>query len=703
MSQFILEIGTEEIPARFLQDAEKELLQRFESLLAENFLGYKTIQSFSTPRRLVLSIEDLAAVSTESEEIVSGPPVKVAFDMGGRPTRAAEGFVKSNGMTLDDIFTLQTDKGEYIAVKKKIGGIAAIDILSALCPEIIQSLPFPKRMHWGNGSFLFVRPLRWVLALLDSVVVPFSIAGINSSNQTMGHRVHGKGPITVSAASDYMTVIRDAAHVTLSSAERRKEIVEKGNILAAEKKGAVIWKDVLLDEVQGLVEHPVPLLGEFDSSFLEIPREVLLTSMQEHQKSFGIEDKHGNLLPHFLTVLNITPDDGEVVAKKGWERVLRARLEDARFFWKTDLQASFDHWQERLDSVIFLAPLGSMGDKGRRIAELCGWLANNMVASCGEHVAIAADAFRTGRLCKADLVSEMVKEFDTLQGIMGGVYAKEFGESVNVAQAIAEQYLPAGPDSPVPTTPLGAIVSMADKADTLVGCFGLGMIPTGTADPYALRRAALGIIRILIEKGYRLDVKSFLLKAQAVYGKRAWKLEPAESMEKLLDFFTQRLKNHFTSGGAETLYAEAILSADASNPAIAQKRLDALTAFSKSEQFFACTGTFKRVANIVRKQEAYTDLSLSGQYSHDLLSDDAEIKLAQALEAVEPDLKLLWQKEDYAAIFVKLAELQPLVDDFFDTVMVMSDDMSIRANRLNLLVALLNNFIQLADFAALQM
>lgn len=703
MSQFILEIGTEEIPARFLANAENELLTKFKEQLADNNLAYSSIQSFSTPRRLVLMIEGVADVSLQGEEIIAGPPVKVAFDMGGRPTRAAEGFVKNNGLTIDDIFTQSTDKGEYIALKKTTGGVQASEILSRLCPDIINSLSFPKRMHWGSGSFLFVRPLRWILALLDSKVVPFEVAGVAASNETFGHRVHGHGPFTVASSGDYFPLMKNDAQIMISATDRRQYISQKANELAQGKKGSVIWQDALLDEVQGLVEHPVPLLGEFDSSFLEIPREVLLTSMQGHQKSFGIEDSHGNLLPYFLTVLNITPDDGEVVSKKGWERVLRARLEDARFFWKTDLQSSFDEWLEKLDSVIFLASLGSMGDKTRRIAELCGWLANNLLSSEGEPVALPADAFQAGRLAKADLVSEMVKEFDTLQGIMGSIYAQKNGESVPVAKAIAEQYLPAGPDSPVPSSALGAIVSMADKMDTLVGCFGLAMMPTGTADPYALRRAALGIIRILIEKDYRLDIRAFFEKAQGIYGKREWKLEPEQSMEKLLEFFTLRLKNHFTANGVETLFAEAILSADATNASVAQKRLDALVSFSQSEQFLACTGTFKRVANIVRKQVTDASTALTGEFDTKLLTDDAEKKLASALDEVGPHIKHLWAKEDYAAIFVTLAELQPLVDDFFETVMVMSDDLAVRQNRLNLLVSLLNNFVQLADFSALQM
>ena len=699
MPCFTLEIGTEELPSRFLPVIKEELLQRLGAAITAHNLEYSGLVCYTTPRRTIAIIENVAAVSQEKEETIAGPSLKAAYDVGGRPTKAAEGFARSQGVTLEDTFTLENEKGAYIAVVKKVGGEPAPAILSRICPEVIASLPFAKRMKWGRGDFSFGRPVRWILALLDTAVVPFTLGDVASGNTTCGHRVHGPGPFTVASARDYLKIAHDECKIIISGEERRAFIVQQGDRLAKEKNGRVLWKDSLLDEVQGLVEHPVPMLGSFDASYLEVPEEVLLTSMQSHQKSFGLKNAEGYLLPYFLTVLNMTPKDPALV-KKGWERVLRARLEDARFFWKADLQVSLDTWLEMLDSVIFLAPLGSMGDKSRRVAELSGWLANTIRCKEGEQPH-ADDAIRAGRLCKADLVSEMVNEFDTLQGIMGGIYVERKGEDSVVAKAISEHYLPAGPDSPVPSTLIGALVSMADKADTLVGCFGLGMIPTGTADPYALRRAALGIARILLEKGLYLDIDAFFAKAQEVYGQRQWKLPADQALARLSEFFTLRLKNHLMSSGAETLFVEAILSADATDPQSALARLRALEQSSKNASFTATIGTFKRVANLIRKQAE--SVELSGVFNASLLVDAEEKALAEAVSALQPEFEAFWQTENYTAMFERLSELQPVVDAFFDAVMVMAEDPALRENRLNLLTALLDLFAPLADFAALQM
>jgi glycyl-tRNA synthetase beta chain len=696
MSVFVMEIGTEELPARFLSGLEQEIASRFEAALAAANVEFGTLNVQSTPRRLALTIENIDAVQREAEEVVSGPPVRIAFDAQGRPTKAAEGFARTQGAELDELFTLTTDKGEYLAVRKKTGGRPVQEILSEVAPEIIAALPFPKKMKWGSGDFTFGRPLRWVLALFDSEVVPFTVAGIVSGNETCGHRVHGPGPFEVSGADAYAGTVRDKCHVTLCAADRRRVTVEGGDALAAQAGGRILWKDSLLDEVQGLCEHPVPCLGDFDPSFLELPAEVLLTSMESHQKSFGVAAADGSLMPHFLTVLNMTPQNSALV-KKGWERVLRARLEDARFFWKADLASDFDSWLAKLDNVIFLAPLGSMGDKTRRLERLCRWLAAAVAPDIQEQAA------RAGRLSKADLVSEMVYEFDSLQGIMGGIYARRKGEDEIVAQAVSEQYLPAGPESPVPDSLCGALLSIADKADTLAGCFGLSMIPTGAADPYALRRCALGIARIMLEKGLRFDVRELFRYAQEGYGERQWKLEPEQAAEKLHEFFVLRLKNLFVSQGHETLLVEAALHAGADDVWAAGARLEALDRFSKSAEFGQAVLTFKRAANIIRKQGQEEDGGLDGCYDASLFEDEAEKALASALEDIAPDFEARWAADDYHALFGLLGVLRPAVDAFFDSVMVMCEDPHIRRNRLNLLQSLVQRLGRLADFGALQM
>ncbi|MDL2317322.1 glycine--tRNA ligase subunit beta [Desulfovibrio sp. OttesenSCG-928-A18] len=705
MPAFVLEIGTEELPARFLPHAEKELEERFSAALGEYGLSFSGLCACSTPRRLLVYVAELAEAAVTREELITGPPVKAAYDVGGRPTRAAEGFAKTQGVELEDTFTIDTDKGPYLAVRKVMGGGAAMDILREICPAIVASLPFPKRMRWGDGDFTFARPIRWVLALFGPEVVPFSIAEVDSGNLTHGHRVHGPGPFALANAADYFAVMEQSCAVTPKGADRRRLIREKGDNLALEKNGRVLWKDSLLDEVQGLCEHPVPILGAFDPAFLEIPRQVLLTSMESHQKSFGLEGAEGRLLPYFLTVLNIDPEEPALV-KKGWERVLRARLEDARFFWKTDLgRENFETWVQALDSVIFLAPLGSMGDKSRRIAHLCGWLADTVRHSlAGQEAALSREeAVRAGRLCKADLLSEMVKEFDTLQGIMGGIYAGRFGESEHVCQGISEQYLPAGPDSPVPASLCGALVSIADKADSLAGCFGLGMIPTGAADPYALRRAALGIARIAQEKGLRFDVEALFSEAIRGYGERQWKILPEQALPRLLEFFNLRLKNHFITGGAETLLTEAVLQAGARDVWAASARLAALESFSRTPDFAESVLTFKRAANIIKKQgQDEENTLLTGCYKAGLLTDEAERALATELERMAPVFDQLWAEDRYTELFALLRKLRPFVDAFFDQVMVMCEDEELKQNRLNLLQSLVSRLGRLADFAALQ-
>lgn len=694
MATFVLEIGSEELPSRFLAPEEGELASRFSGALDEAGLEYGSLRVMSTPRRAVVIVENLNPVQVEREEVISGPPVRVAYDAEGKPTKALEGFVRTNACALEDVFRVETDKGEYVAVRKRTGGAPAAGLLADICPTVITALSFQKRMRWGAYSLAYARPLRWILALLDDAVVPFTVGPMPSGRETCGHRIHGAGPFAVAHANEFLATLAGPCAITIDPAQRRSVIIEGGNAQAAAAGGKVLWKDSLLDEVQGLAEHPVPLLADFDPAYLEVPREVLLTSMESHQKSFGIEGANGELLPHFLTVLNITPEDMGVV-KRGWERVLRARLEDARFFWQADLRDTFDHWLQKLDTVIFIGGLGSMGDKTRRLEALCRWLAE----SCAPE--LADDAARAGRLSKADLVSGLVGEFDTLQGIMGGIYAGRKGESKAVAEALGEQYLPAGPDSSLPRSLAGALLSMADKADTLAGCFGLGMIPTGAADPNGLRRCALGIIRIMLEFGLAIDVRQFFAKAQQLYGDRQWKLAPHDALDKLMEFFAARLRNYFMSQGQDTLLVDAALGAGAEDVKDCGARLAALAAFSQAEDYEAAVQTFKRVANILRKQGQAEELS--DHWDPALLREDAEKALASTLEEMLPRLDALWAAHDHAAALACLSAVRPAVDAFFAGVMVMCDDADLRRNRLSMLRGLGSRFARLADFSALQM
>lgn len=695
MPEFVLEIGAEEIPARFFPALNEELGTLLAAALGRAKLDFDRMETFATPRRIVAHAPDLAAMQRSEEELVAGPPRRVAFDAEGNPTKAALGFAKTQGVDLAGAFIHTTDKGEYLAVRKTAGGAKALDILPGICREAISGLSFPKKMRWGSLDFGFGRPIRWVLALLGPDVVPFDLAGIASGRTTRGHRVLGPGPFAVASAGEYLAALRDQGRVVLDAAGRRAVIREQGDALALAMGGRVVWNEDLLDEVVGLVESPKPLLGSFDPSFLEVPREVLITSMENHQKSFGVAGQDGKLLPHFLATLNLEPRDAALV-RKGWERVLRARLEDARFFWKTDLAAGFDPWLAELDKVVFLAPLGSMGHKSRRLERLAGWLGRKLAPT------LAADLARAGRLAKADLVSGMVGEFDELQGIMGGIYAAQAGEKAEVCRAIYEHYLPAGPTSPTPDSRMGALLSLADKADTLAGCFGLDLAPTGANDPFALRRAVLGICRIIIEKGLRLDLDEFFAAALDGYQEVEWKLSRDEALTRLKGFAGDRLKHYFTGKGHPTLVVEAALGAGFADVWALSARVEALSVFAREPDFGQAVLTFKRAANIIVKQGAEAGVPLTGAFDPALLAEEQERGLAAALAALGPRFTALWRADDFPALLGLLRELRPAVDAFFDHVMVMCDDPGLRLNRLNLLKALVDKLGLLADFSALQ-
>lgn len=696
MADFILEIGTEEIPSRFLTGMEEELAQTWQKVLQEHVLEYKALEVASTPRRALVSIKGIAEIQSESEEVVLGPPLRVAYKEDGTPTPAAEGFARTQGVPMSALFTEKNEKGEYLAARIRKGGRKASEILGEVCPSIISGLSFPKSMRWGSSSFTYARPIHWIVALLDEKIVPFTVADIDSGRHSWGHRVHSKGRIEIACAKEYFDVLAKDGGVTLCSAERKKHITEEGDRLAKAMNGKILWNNDLLTEVQGLSEHPVPIIGDIQPKYLEVPREVLLTSMETHQKCFGVEDEEGNLLPHFLTVLNIEPKHMPTV-KQGWERVLTARLEDARFFWETDLAVPFDDWLNALDDVIFLAPLGSMGNKTRRLEKLAYFVARKSNHPKPEEMK------RAGRLSKADLVSGMVGEFASLQGIMGSIYAEKKGESDWVSWALREQYMPAGPDTPCPTTICGAMLSMADKADTLVGCFGLNMIPTGAADPYALRRSALGIIRIILEYKLRFDIAEFFAEAQDLYGDIKWKLPADEALQKLLEFVSMRAKNYFVSHkGHDVVLVDAVLAAGAEDLWAANGRLEALSAFSKKPEFEQAVLTFKRASNIIRKLGPEDIGRISGAYKTEFLVEPADKELAAKLEEIAPRFDALWQEDKFTELFDLLQELRPTVDSFFDQVMVMAEDKNLRENRLNLLKFLVDRLGALADFNALQ-
>ncbi|MCF8085497.1 MAG: glycine--tRNA ligase subunit beta [Desulfohalobiaceae bacterium] len=694
MAQFLWEIGTEEMPARFLPDLMQQLADLFVDALQELGVGFDGVETYGTPRRLVVWVADIETRQREREEFITGPPVRIAYDDQGELTRAGSGFAASQGIASQELFTTSTEKGDYLAARVRRGGEETIRLLPGICSDILGKLSFPKKMRWESSGFLFGRPIRWMAALLDQEVVPVQGASLAADRFTWGHRVQGPGPFRIPGAGEYFRIIREQGAVVLDRSERKERVKREGEELAREKGGSVVWEEDLLQEVIDVVEFPKAVLGSLDRKYLDLPRNVLLTCMESHQKCFGVEDGEGNLLPHFLCTLNLEPKDLDLV-RSGWERVLKARLEDANFFWGVDSRASLEQWREELKKVVFMGPLGSMWDKSERLRRMGRYLDASL------NTGMSREIERAAAICKTDLVSEVVGEFDNLQGHMGGIYARQKGEPETVARAVEEHYQPEGPESPVPESMAGALLSVADKLDNLVGCFSLNMVPTGAQDPYALRRQALGIVRIILEKGLRLSLSDLIRQARESYDSFEDKLSPEECRSALEDFFLQRVRGYYTGQGYGTLVVEAAIQAGADDLCLLDKRLKALDRFSRETDFEPAVLTFKRVDNIIRKQGAQEG-PLDGEYDAGSLSEAQEKELARSIEELGPKWRDLWQQEDFDSLLAQLRELRPVVDAFFDHVMVMTQDSGLRRNRLNLLWALLSMLSGLAAFSELQ-
>ena len=645
---FLLEIGAEEIPDWMIEPALKQLSDDFGKLLAANNLAGAVKAVDASPRRLTLWAEGLSAGQSDGEELVTGPPKSAGAG-------AANGFAKKQGVTLDALETLTTDKGEYFAYRKKMVGRATGVILAEALPNLILKLYFPKTMNWtGKGGPQFIRPIRWLVALLGNDVVKFEIAGVTSGNVTYGHRRLSKGPIPVTY-DNYEQSLREN-HVLVHAAERRKRILD-----GIAKLGANVKADEkLLHVLTYITEWPSPIVGNFDESYLQLPKEVLVMVMRHHQKNFSVEKADGGLSNQFVAVMNID-NDNEGIVQRGNERVVRARFNDAKFFWDVDQQRKLADRVEDLGKVTFQAKLGSYLEKSKRMVELASELGG-------------PDAARAAGLAKADLTTEMVKEFTDLQGLVGGLYARVQGESEVVAQAIYEHYKPLSMEDSIPSTRTGQAVGLADKLDTLRGCFSVGMAPTGSKDPFALRRAAQGVVKILIEGGWQVSLRK-LLGGDA----------------QLEEFFLDRLKYYFREiCGFKYDEVNAVIATGWDDVLDAHKRLLAIQAARPTESFEPLAASFKRMKNIVT-QAGFQ----SGTMNIALLSDEAEKELYAAAEALRGRLKGL----DYPASIVAIAGLRPVVDQFFDKVMVNAPDQSVRNNRLALLAGLLSEFSSIADFS----
>ncbi len=682
--ELFLEIGTEEIPAAFLPRAMADLDGLIRKELETARISHGEVRTLATPRRLALRVDGMAGRQPDADVTAMGPAKKVAFDAEGKPTRAAEGFAKGQGVEVKDLAIVATEKGEYVAVTKRLVGLPTAEILAEILPRVVGAIPFRKSMRWGDLDVRFARPIHWIVALFDGVVVPFTFGSVNSGSMSRGHRFMANAAFPVRDFGHYLDECE--RHFVIPDPEKRKEIIRREVEQAARATGGRILPDEgLLEQVTFLVEYPSVVCGSFPTDFLQVPREVLITSMREHQRYFSIVDGEGKLLPHFITVNNTLAEDPTVVVK-GNERVLRARLSDARFFFDEDRKTPLEDRVEDLKGVVYQARLGTSFEKMERFRELAGRLADQLCAEMKEKV------LRAAYLCKADLVTGMVGEFPELQGVMGREYALFAGEDPDVARAIHEHYLPSQAGGELPSSPVGAMVSIADKLDTICGCFGVGLIPTGTADPYALRRSALGIIAIILDRGYGVSL-SALIDASLELLQDKLSRDAAEIRADVLEFFRGRYVNLMAGRyPSDAVEAAVAVTFDDLNDTAA--RIAALAEFKGRADYEPLAVAFKRVCNIVKGGYDFP-------VEESLFQEDAERELFSAFEGVGTIARGMIAKKDYLAALVEIAGLRGPVDEFFDQVMVMAEDERVKNNRLALLTGISRLFGAIADFARL--
>lgn len=684
MSRLLLEIGTEEIPAGYILPALNALADNLHRHMIHARIDHGEVKTYGTPRRLVVCIDNVADRQRSVTEQVTGPPERIAFDDQGQATVPARKFSEKVGLSLKRLKVVDTEKGRYLCATITDKGKATKTVLKQMLPEIILATPFPKTMRWSDLSIAFARPIQSILAMMDQSVIPFSVSPkIKSNRYAWGHMFMHHKKIKITDAHSYIDQMRDAQVIVDIAA--RRDMVKQEIATAAQALGGQILKDeVLLDIVTNLVETPIATGGRFDDVFLELPREILITSMREHQKYFAVVDNSGALMPCFVAVNNTRPKDLDLVAK-GHERVLRARLSDAQFFYRTDLKASMDQWGEQLKGVLFQAKLGSMHDKIQRVEHMVRSLADATVP------ALKASVARAAQLCKADLVSQVVGEFAKLQGIMGRVYAAAAGESSDVATAIEEHYRPLYSGGVLPKTLAGALLALADKLDTISACFSVGLVPTGASDPYALRRQAIGVVQIML--AHKL---TFSLKEAIGTGVNHFNQEEGPAVVgAIYDFVRNRIGRMLTEEGFDKDVVAAVVDVSVDHIPNVWLRVAALQKLKGAADFEPLAVAFKRVVNILRKSE--TSPSLSPDPA--LFQDQAEKDLFKAYQNVQGQVRTVLMEGNFKAALQTIATLRLPVDRFFDDVMVMADDVKLRENRLALLAAIATVFKDIADFS----
>lgn len=697
---FLVELGTEELPPLALAGLERAFADGIRGGLAEAGIPHGELHSFATPRRLAVRVRQMAAVQPAQALKLKGPPVSAAFDKSGKPTTAASKFAEKCGVPVEALSRVTEGKGEFLYFEGTRPGQEAVALLPGIVQRALDALPIPKRMRWGSSSAEFVRPVHWLVLLFGSEVIPARILDTEAGRGTRGHRFMAPAEIPLSKPEEYESALRERGKVLADFATRRARIREQVIAAAATLSGEALLDDGLLDEVTALVEWPSAIPGAFETRFLELPREVLISTLQQHQRYFAVQSAGGKLLPHFITVSNIeSPEPAKVRA--GNERVVRPRLSDAAFFWSQDRRQPLAARRAGLDAVTFQAKLGSIGDKVRRVATLTGEIALLIDAD-------RASALRAAELAKCDLLSSMVGEFPELQGIMGRYYAIADGEPAEVCAAIDEHYLPRGAGGALPGTGAGVAVALADRLDTLAGIFTIGQKPSGTKDPFALRRAAIGVLRILVEKKLDLDLRALVARAVALQP-----VQSATAASEVWEYVVERLRAYFLDTGEAGITTEmfdAVRASEPVSPLDFGARLHALSGFLALPEAASLTAANKRIANILKKSTSVTPdpsrhTAAPVEPQVDLLREPAEKSLYEALALALPDLESALKRgssrRDYGGALARLAKLRPAVDAFFDGVMVNVDDVALRTNRLALLAQLRGLFTRIADLSCL--
>jgi len=682
----LIELGTEELPPKSLKTLATSFYQGVKDQIDEAGLAYDEIKWFATPRRLAIKVIALEEKQADKEIEKRGPAVNVAFDDQGNPSKAAMGWARSNGIEVEQAERLVTDKGEWLLHKAIQAGKSVAELIPTFVNNALNKLPIPKPMRWGSERIQFIRPVHTLTLMYGDTVLTGESLGVSSNNVLQGHRFHHHGLVTLASADSYEEVLLEAK-VSVDYQARQDKIVADVNSAAKALNGVALIDEDLLEEVTSLVEWPVVLVGSFDEEFLEVPAEPLIYSMKDHQKYFPVNDENGNLINKFIFVTNIESKDPTQVVH-GNEKVIRPRLADAEFFYKTDQKTSLESRLESLDSVLFQKQLGTLKAKSERIAALSEYIASEF----GENT---TQAHRAGLLSKTDLMTEMVLEFPQVQGTMGKYYAQLNGEEAEVAQALEDQYRPRFSGDSLPQANIGCAVAIADKVDTLVGIFGINQAPKGDKDPFALRRAAIGMIRIIIEKQLDIDVADLLDKGIELYGD---KLVNAETKSQVLEFVMGRFRAFYQEQGVSVDVIQAVLAKAPSSPLDFDKRVSAVGHFKAMPEAETLAAANKRVGNILAKFNG----QLLANVDQALLSESQEKALADTFNTVNEIVSPLLTEKNYQSALTELAKIKGPIDEFFDNVMVMADDEAVKVNRLTLLNNIRNSFLEIADISVLQ-